>query len=419
MVEIETPVINRKQPMISGVMWKTVSGACNLACDYCYYSRCGGRAGHIERIKDEVLEKFIKEYMAASNGVVSFAWQGGEPLLAGLPFFEKVVALQAKHAPKRTMISNSIQTNGTMINEKWAAFFKKYNFLVGVSIDGPEEINDQRRVTSTGKGSYQAIMKGIQHLRDYEVDFNVLTVIHENNVHHAKALMDFYQREQFDFVQFIPCMDFQSQHVDQPGVFHITPREYGDFLCESFHYWYNDGDPKLSIRFFDNILAVLLHQQAELCVHQEMCPKMLVLEQNGDAYPCDFFIHEDYRLGNVGQDTLSEIAHHEKWDDFLAMKPNLPDQCKQCEFLSLCHGGCPRNRVSDQTTTGVDYFCESYQQVYRYANKKITKVAQKIRKTNINHYYRSGEPLPGRNELCLCGSNKKFKKCCEPLLDRV
>ncbi|WP_208588569.1 anaerobic sulfatase maturase [Gracilibacillus suaedae] len=409
----------RNQSIISGVMWKTVSEACNLACDYCYYSRCGGRSGHIERIEDKVLENFIKEYMKASRGVVSFTWQGGEPLLAGLDFFKKVVALQAKYAPKRTIISNSIQTNGTLINEKWAAFFKKYNFLVGVSIDGPEEINDQRRVTSTGKGSYQAIMKGIQHLREYEVDFNVLTVIHENNVHHAKELMMFYEREQFDFVQFIPCMDFQSQNVDQPGVFHISPREYGDFLCEAFDYWYNDGNPKISVRFFDNILAVFLGHQAELCVHREKCPKILILEQNGDAYPCDFFIHEDYRLGNVNENSLAEIANHEKWDEFLDMKPNLPDKCKQCEFLSLCHGGCPRNRLQDQSLTDVDYFCESYQQIYRYARERITNVTKQIRKNQINQYYRSGQPLPGRNELCICGSNKKFKKCCEPLLDRL
>src|SRR5690625_982913 len=155
-------------------MWKTVSEACNLACDYCYYSRLKGRPGKIDRIADDVLEKFIREYMALKKGVVPFAWQGGEPLLAGLDFFKKVVTLQAKHAPKNTTISNSIQTNGTLIKKEWAEFFKKFNFLVGVSLDGPEEMNDARRVTGSGKGSFNTIMKGIQHLRDADVDFNIL-----------------------------------------------------------------------------------------------------------------------------------------------------------------------------------------------------------------------------------------------------
>lgn len=201
-----------------GVMWKTVSEACNLACDYCYYSRCGGKPGKIDRIEYDVLEKFIKEYMAISNGVAKFAWQGGEPLLAGLEFFEKVVELQAKYAPPHTMISNSLQTNGTLLNDEIAQFLKKYNFLVGVSLDGPKEINDARRITGSGAGSFDRVMRGIELLRKHEVDFNILTVIHENNVNKAKELMEFYQREKFTFVQFIPCMDFRAQETDAKGI---------------------------------------------------------------------------------------------------------------------------------------------------------------------------------------------------------
>jgi len=278
-----------KQPSISGVMWKTVSESCNLACDYCYYSRCQGRPGRIDRIDDQVLEKFISEYMAMKKGAVPFAWQGGEPLLAGLDFFKKVVSLQAKYAPPNTIISNAIQTNGTMIKREWAKFFKKYNFLVGVSIDGPEEINDSRRVTGSGKGSYQAIMNGIEYLKEENVEFNILTVLHENNVHRAKDLMEFYAAEGFEYVQFIPCMDFMSQEVNKPTQYLITPQEYGDFLCEAFDVWYNDGYPEISIRFFDNMLMVYLNHNAESCEQSETCLKTIVFEQNGDAYPCDFF----------------------------------------------------------------------------------------------------------------------------------
>ncbi|WP_138419900.1 anaerobic sulfatase maturase [Aquibacillus sediminis] len=401
----------------SGVMWKTVSEACNLACDYCYYSRCNGRPGRVNRIEDRLLEAFIKQYMAMSTGVVSFVWQGGEPLLAGMDFFKKVVQLQAKHAPPNTIISNSIQTNGTMINKEWATFFKTYNFFVGVSIDGPEYINDARRVTGTGKGSYKAIMKGIHHLKEAGVQFNILTVLHENNVTKAAELMEFYKQEELHYVQFIPCMDFQSQNVNQPGAFLITPKQYGDFLCEAFDSWYNDGQPQISIRFFDNLVAMNLHQTAELCIHQETCPKTLILEQNGDAYPCDFFIHEDYRLGNVGTDSLESILNNEKWDQFLTMKPNLPEQCKSCEFLHLCHGGCPRNRLRTNNQVDVEYFCESYKQIYRYAERRINEVTTKIKRRNIKEYQLAGHSLPARNDACICGSGKKFKKCCGTLVE--
>lgn len=402
---------------LSGVMWKTVSESCNLACDYCYYSRCQGRPGRVDRIPDDVLEKFIKEYMEMKRGAVSFAWQGGEPLLAGLDFFKKVVSLQAKHAPPNTIISNSIQTNGTMIKKEWAEFFKKYNFLVGVSIDGPKDINDKRRVTRTGKGSFDAIKKGIQYLKDAGVDYNILTVVHEDNVYRARDLMEFYKEEGYTHVQFIPCMDFQAQNITEPGKYVITPKQFGDFLCEVFDIWYNDGNPQISVRFFDNMLSVYLNQEAEACTHRETCPKMIVFEQNGDAYPCDFLIHEDYYLGNIDKDSLESIVNHEKMDLFLQKKPALPEQCKSCEFLSLCHGGCPRARGNDGVD--VEYFCESYQQVYRYAHRRMLTLSEKVKKNQLRMLIERGIKLPGRNGNCLCGSGKKYKHCCEPLVQEI
>lgn len=409
------------QPTNISVMWKTVSEACNLACNYCYYSRCGGRPGRIQRIDDDVLEKFIKEYMALSNGVASFTWQGGEPMLAGLDFFKKVVELQAKYAPRNTMITNAIQTNGTLITEKWARFFKEYNFLVGVSIDGPRKINDKRRVTAAKTGSFQRIMKGIENLRKYQVDFNILTVVHEDNVHRPRELMEFYEREGFRFVQFIPGMDFRAQEAYKEPQYLITPKEYGDFLCEVFDIWYNDGYPKMSIRFFDTMLNVYLNRQADLCIHRKYCANTIVLEQNGDAYPCDFYIQHDYKLGNVGTDRLEDLLNSEIYRKFRQLKPTIPEKCKGCEFLKLCHGGCPRNRIwsfqNDQVHVDPDYFCESYKQVYAYAHERMQVVATNVKRRWINEYVRSGGKLPERNARCLCGSGKKFKKCCALLLE--
>lgn len=402
-------------PMIDGVMWKTVSEACNLACDYCYYSRCAGIPGRFQKIEEEVLEKFIKEYMELKCGAVPFAWQGGEPLLAGLPFFKKVVELQAKHAPRKTGISNSVQTNGTLITKSWASFFKEYNFLVGVSIDGPQEIQDKRRVRNNGSGSYEAVMRGIQYLKAEQVEFNILTVIHEDNVHRAKDLMKFYEENEFSYLQFIPCMDFRSQEVEKAPEFHITPREYGEFLCEVFDIWYNDGEPSISVRFFENMLAVYLHQTPELCQHREYCPTTLVLEQNGDAYPCDFYIHEDYKIGNVGEDSLEKILQHPTMQKFLTQKPSMPDKCQQCSFLELCNGGCPRNR-DRQNFQETEYFCEAYKMIYSYADKRMQKITNRIKRNNLIQYFKNGYPEPSRNDQCLCGSKKKYKECCLALL---
>ena len=401
-----------------GVMWKTVSEDCNLACDYCYYSRIAGKiAGKVKRIEFTVLEKFIKEYMQMSTGVASFAWQGGEPLLAGLDFFEEVVRLQAKYAPENTTISNAIQTNATLVTEEWAHFFKKYDFLVGVSMDGPKEIHDKRRVTHGGVGSFDRVMRGVEHLRKHGVDFNILTVIHEGNVTHAKDLVEFYESEGFTYVQFIPCMDFRAQETNKPPTYLITPQQYGQFLCDAFDVWYNDGNPRFSVRFFDNMLSVYVGQEPELCIHRQTCPKTLVLEQNGDAYPCDFFISEDYRLGNVGVDSLTDILGNYVYGQFLSKKPTLPVKCTSCEFLNLCHGGCPRNRIWKATRDEVDpdYFCESYIQIYRYAHERMVNLATHVRTRMLHQYLTAGNKEPGRNDVCICGSGKKYKKCCGPL----
>lgn len=403
----------------TGVMWKTVSEDCNLACDYCYYSSCQGRPGHaIQRIDDDVLDTFIRQWMGQSQGVASFAWQGGEPLLAGKPFFEQVVRLQAAYAPPRTVISNALQTNGTLLDAEWAAFFKQYAFLIGVSLDGPQPIHDKHRVTGSGAGSYQAVMRGIDHLRQAGVDYNILTVIHEDNVGEAAALMDFFAAERFTHVQFIPCMDFRSQNVDAPGIYTITPEQYGQFLCEAFDKWYNGGEPLFSVRMFDNVLQAELGLEPEMCTHRESCPSALVLEPNGDAYPCDFFLHDRYRLGNVGTGRLASLSRHPSWQQFHQMKKEVPDACRACEYWRYCHGGCPRNRIDrDGLWEGhTDYFCESYRMLYAYAGERIATLGRKIRLQELLRLRGSGRPFPGRNEPCVCGSGRKFKQCCGPLL---
>ncbi|MEX2459852.1 MAG: SPASM domain-containing protein [Paenibacillaceae bacterium] len=228
--------------------------------------------------------------------------------------------------------------------------------------------------------------------------------------------MQFYKEQQFNYVQFIPCMDFRSQQIHAPGVYEITPEEYGDFLCEAFDVWYNDGQPVMSIRFFDNLLSVYMRREAELCIHRSACPKTLILEQNGEAFPCDFYFHPDWKLGNIGTDTLDDILTNPIYNEFSKMKPQLPEKCKGCQWLHLCHGGCPRNRRWDKLNQEVfeDYFCASYMQIYAYAHERLRQLGDSQRKEWFERgkkaFYKGN--LPGRNEPCACGSGRKYKHCC-------
>lgn len=403
---------------VSGLMWKTVSENCNLACDYCYYSTCGGRPGAArDGIDRALLEQVIADYMARSQGSVGFAWQGGEPLLAGLEFFEDVVRLQIRHAPPNTVIGNALQTNGTLLNEDWARFFRRYNFLVGVSVDGPREIHDAHRVTATGKGSFELVMRKIEHLCRHEVDFNILTVLHQDNVGRPHELMNFYARHGLHYVQFIPGMAFHARLPETPARYLVTAEQYGRFLCETFDIWYNDGAPKMSVRFFDNMLSVYAGREAEACKYRRSCSRTVILEQNGDAYPCDFYLSAGYRLGNMATDGWERVLEHPAYRDFLALKEDLPQQCRCCEHLRLCYGGCPRNRAWDSCggVAGPDYFCSAYRRFFSHAHERLTRLARKLRTRWLIEHARSGTPWPERNDPCICGSGRKFKRCCRPL----
>ncbi len=406
--------------MSVSVMWKTVSEACNLACDYCYYSRCAGQPHKVQQIDPGMLEKFIKDYMAyvhQTDGVAVFAWQGGEPLLAGIDFFREVVRLQARYAWPNTVISNSVQTNGTLITDEWARFFKKYKFLLGVSLDGPQHIHDARRVDHAGHGSYERVMRGVAHLNRHQVEYNVLTVVHQGNVHHVEELMDFYLEHRFAWLQFIPAMEFKAQNIEQEPTYEITSAEYGKFLCDVFDRWIGDGEPKFSVRLFDSVLSLHMNRKAGYCILGETCDKSLVLELNGDAYPCDFHIHEDWKLGNVGRNTVRELLQSEKMRQFLTMKPTLPKACRQCRWNAVCHGGCPRNRrVLDTGELGTDIFCAAYKQFFAYSETRMTNLALRTRRRLFEAGMETHREI-GRNELCPCGSGQRYKNCCQPFYE--
>jgi uncharacterized protein len=402
-------------PQLS-VMFKTVSSDCNLDCSYCYFRETlyGGRGtgSPRRRISEAMLEKFIPEYMeyVADSHVASIAWQGGEPTLAGRPFFERVVALQAAHARPPMTISNALQTNATLIDDDWAQFLKTYNFLVGVSVDGPRDLHDAARRYASGRGSFDRVMGGVGRLRAAGVQVNALCVLGPHNVGSARELLRFYRGEGFSHVQFIPCMDFQAMEPGKPPAFLISAEQYGAFLTELFDAWYQDGAPKISIRTFDNMLQSYVGVPNELCVHSESCDSGIVVEHNGDTYPCDFYADSPWRLGNLMHQPLREVLYSPIRAAFMRQKQPLPDECQSCQWLSVCKSGCPRNRVDD----GPDYFCRSYKDLFAHADVRFGHLRERVRARQRLLDGAYGIPLThiGRNDACPCGSGRKHKVCC-------
>ena len=364
-------------------MFKTVSESCNLSCEYCYYSRKHGNRDSVSGMDPRILETFIEDYMRKTKGTAAFVWQGGEPLLAGLNFFEHAVYLEAKYAPNNTMISNSIQTNGTLINNQWAEFFKDYNFFVGVSVDGPAAIHDSRRVTANGMGSFKKAMKGIQILEEYGVEYNILTVLHRGNIDKADQLMNFYEENSFQWIQFLPAMKFHSQSTEDFGEYEITSEEYANFLCYVFDRWYDEAlrhdNLNYSIRFIDSVLSTYLNEDPTYCVINQKCSDTIIVEQNGDVYPCDFYMSEKWKMGNISIDSIDQLLRSGSYERFRNLKSNLSEKCQNCKWKNKCYGGCPRNKKSEEHKPDVDYFCESYKKFYSYTETRMKRIADIIK----------------------------------------
>lgn len=403
-----------------GVMFKTVSTDCNLDCQYCYYRESLEGTRVRRRIAPEMIETFLEQYMEyiADSHVASISWQGGEPTLAGLRFFERVVALEAHYARPGTTISNAMQTNGVLLNDAWGSFLKTYNFLVGVSLDGPPEIHDRRRTYKNGRGSFDHVMRGIEVLRRHGVTFNILCVLGPHNIDQPRALMRFYRQQGFSHVQFIPEMDFQAMEPEKPADFQITPEQYGAFLREAFDEWYQDGRPTISVRTFDNFIQNYVGVPNELCVHSDRCDAGIVVEYNGDVYPCDFYVHPDWKLGNVLETPLREILKNPKRATFVLQKHHpLPEACQRCEWLHVCKSGCPRNRVSTEDGSTPDYFCASYKEFFSHAHGQLTQVKERLQHKqkylNLLQISPNAIKRAGPNDACPCGSGKKHKKCCQ------
>lgn len=342
-----------------------------------------------------------------------FGWQGGEPTLIGLDFFKEAVTLQFKNLPPGACISNTLQTNATYINWQWAEFLARHRFLVGVSLDGPENIHDYYRRYIDGKGSYYAVINGINNLKRFEVDYNILTLVSQANVRRPLEVYRFLRDELKCFHhQYIECVEFNSSNQLLP--FAIKGEEWGSFLCAIFDEWISKDVGRVSIRLFDSILSQILNNSPTLCAGMVDCRHYLVIEFNGDIYPCDFFVETDKKLGNVADISMQKVFSSEAFKGFGAKKANLAEKCDSCVFLRYCAGDCIKNRYGrDINSASVSALCEGWQQFYRHALPAFEKLAQKIKfdpswKTVLT----TSPKRIGRNDPCICGSGKKYKNCC-------
>jgi uncharacterized protein len=355
-------------PRITSLLIKPASAVCNLDCSYCFYlDREADPYKELpaRRMSNDTLERLVDTYLFYSYPQSTFAFQGGEPTLAGLPFFERLVDLQQRYGRNGQAVSNALQTNAVLLDDAWAQFFRQYNWLLGVSLDGPEEINDLYRYNKAGHGTWKRVMQSIETLQKNKVDFNILCVLNQANVEKPRELYQFYKSLAIDNLQFIPLAEFHPDGSRMP--FTITAKQYGEFLVEMFNLWWPDRR-KMRIRFFDNLAEALAGQKPGSCTMHETCDSYCVVEYNGDVYPCDFFVESGWKLGNIHDDSWTEIARRTRRYHFASKKTLAHPECQGCEWQSICHGGCPKFRHGPHRRfEDLDYFCEAYKMIYARA----------------------------------------------------
>ena len=365
------------------VMAKPIGAACNLRCKYCYYlEKSKLFPNEHNTMDDETLERFIRDYIQSqSMQQVLFTWHGGEPMLRPLAFYEKVIELQKRYAGGR-IIENSLQTNGTLITDEYAKFFVKNGWLIGVSIDGPKEYHDAYRRSAGGGATFDNVMKGIDILNRYKVEWNAMAVINNLNGNHPLEFYHFFKRIGCRYIQFTPVVD--ASRLGELTPYSVRPRQWGEFLCRLFDEWVRNDVGKYFIQIFDATLANWCGVAPGVCSLAKYCGHAGVMEQNGNVYSCDHFVYPEYLLGNIKTKGLVEMMYSERQTKFGHDKyDTLPRQCKECKWLFACNGECPKNRLlnTKDGESGLNYLCEGYQMYFEHVAPVMEHMRRNI--TNV------------------------------------
>lgn len=364
------------------VMTKPVGAICNLACKYCYYlEKTNLYKENTSKfvMSDSLLEKFIEEYINSQTmPQVLFTWHGGETLMRPLSFYQKVVELQKKYANGRT-IDNCIQTNGTLLNDEWCEFFHDNHWLVGISIDGPQEFHDEYRKNKQGKPSFMKVMQGIHLLNKHQVEWNAMAVVNDYNADYPLEFYHFFKELGCHYIQFTPIVERIHPHADGRHLAHVlqkeekladfsvSPEQWGNFLCTIFDEWVKNDVGEYFIQIFDATLANWMGAQPGVCTMAPTCGHAGVMEFNGDVYSCDHFVFPEFKLGNIYEKSLIEMMYSEKQIQFGQQKrDSLPNKCKECNYLFACNGECPKNRflTTENGEPGLNYLCKGYYQFF-------------------------------------------------------
>lgn len=364
------------------VLIKPVSSLCNLKCKYCFYHS----VSELREVRNygvmdvNTLESIVRKALEFSDFSCTFAFQGGEPTLRGLGFFKHFIELQKKYNLKNVQIYNAIQTNGIVIDDEWAKFLSENNFLVGISLDGTKEIHDSIRINSASKGSFNKVMNSIKLFNKYNVQYNILCVVNSYVARHINKVYSFFKKNDFSYLQFIPCLDPLNQ---PPGLheYSLTPERYSYFLKNLFDLWYDDISRGnfISIRYFENLVQMVMGQPPELCGMTGQCNCQFVIEADGGVYPCDFYVLDEWYLGNIKDLGFPDLKYSDAGKKFVETSIHIDEKCTQCKWLYICRGGCRRNR--EPFINGLpspNYYCSSYYQFFDHAFERIKHLAQSL-----------------------------------------
>jgi len=364
-------------------MAKPIGPICNLDCSYCFYLEkeklYPGSSDFV--MPPDVLEQFIKQKIEGQDAaIISFVWQGGEPTLPGVDYFKEVVRLQKKYANGKN-IENGFQTNGVLLDDKWCRFFAENNFLIGISIDGPAALHDKYRVLKGGQPTFKKVMRGIEFLKKYQVEFNTLTVVNKENSYHPVEVYNFLKEAGSGYMQFIPVVEriapSEKLQLVSPAYhgdacvagWSVEPLQYGNFLCELFDEWVKEDVGRYFIQIFDVALESQLGIRQSLCVFKETCGKALAIEHNGDVYSCDHYVYPENKLGNIMESPLESLVFSRQQVTFgMDKKNSLPRYCLDCEVRYACNGECPKHRFikTPDGEEGLNYLCAGYKKFFSH-----------------------------------------------------
>lgn len=392
------------------IVVKPVGSACNINCSYCFYLHKEKllKQQFGSRMDPDLLENYIIQHIESHNGEeIIFSWQGGEPTLPGIKYYENIVRLQQKHCPPGRKIANNLQTNGTLLTDDWCIFLKKHDFLVGISIDGPEELHNACRKGRSGQPTFDKVMRGINLLKKYAVPFNTLTVINRYNSRYPHEIYSFLRDEVGStHIQLIPCVEPKTFNtvaphywpaaflplVDSPEAhpgnknavvtdWSIDPDDWGYFLSQVFDDWFRKDLGTVLVNLFETAVVQTMNLPAQICTMAQYCGKSAALEYDGSVYACDHYAYPEYKTGNIREAHLSDIIHSVSQQDFSLNKSiSLPRYCKACKYLSLCWGECPRNRflLTPDGETGLNYLCSGLIKFFSYAESRLKYIASHI-----------------------------------------